>query len=698
MKMRPVVAGVRLVGVLIAVFVGLVYGSGRAQPAGDGLGPAGMRSYSQTFRVTFKTEEAARLAELRIVPLYHDFRAGFSSRWDDSTVNDVRAAEVMAKYGQYGTFYLNSLSGWYQDSKATGIAVSDPGMEIPRILLQDGDSIGGHTLTHPVLPALSSNAAFKEIMGVRVELESRTASPVMAFVYPFVSFQSPLRQGGDRTDYEEMLHRAGYYLLGENNYDAGRGDGRKSSGFLDTRFIMADGRSSDLVLNQFLSQPQGVDDRPLFLVTMHAWVSNWGGPEFPLLGATYQKWAGRKDLWYTTQNHYAAYRYQDVYSRLNVHVKGKVLSAELLRPDPVDLNDWTPLTFKVEGAGKDDVVSVDSATADLKPVALGESYGFDLFHDRDRRMTQIYAERDNPTNSDQLESAEGGGGSLRALLFRRDQVLSLALQNNGTERITDVRVAFRLPLRWREGVVTRAVERLEPGETVTLRVPLTERADTAHYVDGPEYDVAQVDYRGQLRGRLYLTCEVPGGEPAASFARNGFLVLGPLPGDVAGFDPLAAGREILGGSSVEKSYTLPTGETLQWKAVDAARGVILDPDIIPTTGKPNLPSTYPGDKEIYSPHFKLAYLLYGSIVAEEAQTVQAVVCKECVRQVWLNGKTESVDRLALNKGLNDLRILYVPSMATGQEYSERNYGCYFRLTDVNGKRVENMVFQRPRMP
>jgi len=50
-------------------FVGLVYGSGRAQPAGDGLGPAGMRSYSQTFRVTFKTEEAARLAELRIVPL-----------------------------------------------------------------------------------------------------------------------------------------------------------------------------------------------------------------------------------------------------------------------------------------------------------------------------------------------------------------------------------------------------------------------------------------------------------------------------------------------------------------------------------------------------------------------------------------------------------------------------------------------------
>ena len=694
MMRRPVVAGIRLAGVLFAVFIGLVCGSGWAQAAAVGLGPAGMRSYSQTFRVTFKTAEAARRAELLIVPLYHDFRAGFSSRWDDSTINDVRAAEVMAKNGQFGTFYLNSLSGWYQDSKATGIAVSDPGVEIPRILLQGGDSIGGHTLTHPVLPALSSNAAFREIMGVRVELESRTASPVMAFVYPFVAFQSSYRQGVDRLDFDEMLRRAGYYLLGENNYDAGR----KASGFLDTRFIMLDGRSSDGVLTQFLAEPPGGDERPLFLVTMHAWVSNWGGPEFPVLGATYQKWADRKELWYTTENHYGAYRYQALYSRLNVHVKGKVLSAELVRPEPVDLNDWTPLTFKAEGVGKDDVVGVDSLDADVKPLALGKSYGFDFFHDRDRGATQIYAERDNPTNSDQLETAEGGGGSLRALLFRRGQELALTLKNDGTARITDVRVAFRLPLRWREGVINREVSAIEPGGSVTVRVALTERADAAAYMDGTEYDVAQVEYRGQLRGRLYLTCEVPGGEPPATLARNGFLMMGPLPGDVAGFDPLAAGREILGGPSVEKSYALPGGETLQWKTVDAARGAILDPDMIPTTGKPNLPSTYPGDKEIYSPHFKLAYLLYGSIVAEQPQTVQAVVCKECVRQVWLNGKEATVDRLVLNKGVIDVRILYLPSMATGQEYSERNYGCYFRLTDANGKRVENVVFQRPQMP
>jgi hypothetical protein len=266
------------------------------------------------------------------------------------------------------------------------------------------------------------------------------------------------------------------------------------------------------------------------------------------------------------------------------------------------------------------------------------------------------------------------------------------------ERVSDVRVAFRLPLRWREGVITREVGVIEPGATVTVRVALTERSDAAAYTDGPEYDVAQVDYRGHARGRLYATCEVQGGEPPAIFARNGFLMLGPLPGDVAGFDPMAAGREILGGPSVEKSYALPGAETLQWKAVDAARGAILDPDLIPTTGKPNLPSTYPGDKDIYSPHFKLAYLLYGSIVSEEEQTVQAVVCEECVRQVWLNGMEATVDRLVLKKGANDVRILYVPSKATGQEYSERNYGCYFRLTDADGKRVENVVFQRPEVP
>jgi len=137
--------------------------------------------------------------------------------------------------------------------------------------------------------------------------------------------------------------------------------------------------------------------------------------------------------------------------------------------------------------------------ADLKPVALGESYGFDLFSRSGSADDSNLCGARQPTNSDQLESAEGGGGSLRALLFAGSGAVSRA-KNNGTERITDVRGRFPPSAAMAEGVVTRAVERLEPGETVTLRVPLTRERIQRIYVDGPEYDVAQVDYRDNCAG------------------------------------------------------------------------------------------------------------------------------------------------------------------------------------------------------
>jgi len=657
-----------------------------------------MRAYTQTIRVTFQSEAAAHKAQLRILPLYHDFRAAFSSRWDDSTVNDMRAAQVMAKYGQEGTFYLNSLGNWYQDSKETGIvAPADPGAEIPRILLAGGNSLGGHTLNHEMTPALSKNAAFKEILGLRVALESHAASPVVSFVYPFVFIQSPLRGGVDRADIEEMLRRSGYYDLAEDNYNSAPNGAPRPSGLLDARFVIMDGHAADAGLTQFLATPAG-DDRPLFLVTMHAWVSAWGGPEFPLLDAIYKKWSGRDDLWYTTPNHYAAYRYQSLYSQLDVRVKGRVLTAQLLRPDPLDLDDGTPLTFEVDGAGKADIVSAECASAEVKPAALGDSYAFDLFHDRDRGPIESYAETDNPSNSDQLDAARDGSGPLQALLFRRGPLLSLVLHNNTAQPLANLNVTFRLPLRWQQGVVHRQVEALAAGASVKLDVSLAERPDPAHYSDGLEYDVAQIDYQGQARSRLYATSEIQDGEPAPSFARNGFLILGPLPGDVVGLDPRRLSEDFFSGQAVRKSYTLPTGETVQWKALDPARASILDPDIIPTTGKNNIPASYLWDKSIYTPHTGLAWLLYGTVVSPETQTVRGVFCKECVKQISLNGKAVPGDQLDLKKGRNDIRIFYVPTMATKSDYTENNYGCYFRLTGADGRPVESLLFERPQIP
>ncbi|MFA5058885.1 MAG: polysaccharide deacetylase family protein, partial [Opitutaceae bacterium] len=538
----------------IMALLGFPFVATRAEASTDAMGPVAMGSYSQTMLVTFKSEAAARQAQVHIAPLYHDLRAAFSTRMDDCNLNDLRVAEVMAKYGQRGTFYLNDPRNWWQDSPETGIRMpADPAAEVPRQLLARGNSIGDHTLTHEMLPALSKNSAFREILGGRVTLESHSVSPVIAFVYPDVDFKSGFRDGVDRADLEEMLRRSGFYQLAEHRYNEDW-DSRLQDGL----FIICDnstngGRYSESILTQSWCG----ENRPLFLVTMHAQVKEWGGPDFPKLAEIYRKWSGRADWWYCNHNQYGAYRYQALHSQLTTFVEGKVVRAVLTRPDPLDLGDWTPLTLKVEGVDPAAVTSVTCASAAVEPMVLPGAYGFDLFHDRQQGVIEAYGTTDNPTNGERMESVPAGPEGLRALLYRKGRVLTLELRNEGTCALEDVRVVFRLPLRWEEGVVRKQVGALGSGASVTLEVPLTERADPGHYSDGPEYDVAQVDFRGQRRVRLYATCEVAGSGPAAFFARNGFWVLGPLPGDLTGFDPQAFAQAFLQSQPPQREYQAP---------------------------------------------------------------------------------------------------------------------------------------------
>lgn len=653
-----------------------------------------MDSYLQTIFITFKTEAAARRARPGIAPLYHDLQAAFSTRMDDNNANDLRVAEVMAEHGQKGTFYLNDLSAWWEDNAYVGAAMSgDPAVEIPPRLLAGGNSIGGHTLNHEYLPALSKNSAFREIMGARVALETRTASPVLSFTYPFMYFRSDLREGVDRADLDEMLCRSGFYQLAEHQYNEGR-DG----GLQDGVFVICDGDTQGGRYGEsVLTQARG-EERPLFLVAMHPWVKAWGGPEFPKLAEIYRRWSGRADWWYCNHNQYAAYRYQARHSRLEVSVEGNVLKAALTRPDPLDLNDWTPLTFKVERVSKEEVISVESPGAEVQPVALGASYAFDLCHGRKRGAVEAYAETDNPRNTDRLEEAGKGVESLRALLYRKGRVLTLVLRNEGEQVLQDIRVVFRLPLRWEEGVVRKQVGTLAGGGSVTLEVPLTERANPEHYADGREYDVAQVDFRGRRRVRLYAVCEVPGNEPAAFFARSGFWVLGPLPGDMDDFDPQVFAKSFQEGTPPEREYTVPWGRSLIWKILEPAEASFLDPDIIPTTGKSSSRGFYKWHASFHFPHTPVHYILSGRVVSPQNQTVRAVFCRKCVKRLWLNGRGVSGEELSLKQGTNDLRILYAPLMGSESQFSEKNYGCYFRLTDASGKRMKDVHFTRPPSP
>jgi hypothetical protein len=242
------------------------------------------------------------------------------------------------------------------------------------------------------------------------------------------------------------------------------------------------------------------------------------------------------------------------------------------------------------------------------------------------------------------------------------------------------------------------VASLAGGASVTLQVPLTERSDPGSYSDGLEYDVAQVDFRSGRRARLYAVCEVPGDEPAAHFARNGFWVLGPLPGDMADFDPQVFTNAFQEGEPPAREYTVPWGRSLVWKAPELSKVSWLDPDIIPITGRSIALDFFKWHSSSHFPHTAIHYILSGRVVSPKDRIVRAVFCPDCVKRLSLNGCKVEGEELALKKGPNDLRILYAPPIASEAQFNERNYGCYFRLSDFNGKRVQDVRFKRPPKP
>lgn len=669
-------------------------GLGASEPGGA-LGPAGMPSYEQTVSITFRSVAAATAAQVTIAPLYHDLSAAFSTRMDDSNVNDLRVADLLGPFGQKGTFYLNDPDNWWQDSDASGIVrPRDPGRTIPPILLAGGNSIGGHTLNHEMLPALSKNAAFREIMGARIALESRTASPNICFVYPFVYFESPVRDGSDRADLEEMLRRSGYYQLGEHRYNRDW-----DSGFQDAIFIVCDGSHFDGYYSEsVLNEPRTEDDRPLFLVTMHAWVSAWGAGDFPKLASIYKKWSGNPRWWYCNQNQYAAYRYQALHSRLASFRQDSTLKLVLRRPDPLDLGDWVPLTIVLRKVAASDILSVNSDSAAVTPVSIRGDYGFDWGHDHDKGPVEEYARMQNPSNAAGLGEPTTGPEGLQARIQRTGARLSLQLRNAGPGEITHLRVVFRLPLRWQPGVIRRDLGALAPGMATSVDEILTPNDEPAGCADGPELDVAQIDYVGQHRARAFASCESPGEALPAYFAREGFNVLGPLPRDAKEFSPNDFATPFIDGEPPQSRYKGLWVSRLQWRTESIERAAILDPDLIPTSGRSNTPNTYVWDRSVYSPHQLVSYLLHGLIYSAVAQTVELRARPETIALMSVNGRRETGDQLHLRQGVNDLRVLYTPAAGIGSTFDETNYGCYFRLVNDRGDRIENVRFQRPPAP
>lgn len=99
--------------------------------------------------------------------------------FDDGTAQDLRVAELMAKYGVECTFY------W----PVAPLAVNEPKGRLSldnqeRAAIAGSFEIGSHTLTHPLLTRIPFNQAVFEIRQSKKMLEIEFKKPVTKFAYP----------------------------------------------------------------------------------------------------------------------------------------------------------------------------------------------------------------------------------------------------------------------------------------------------------------------------------------------------------------------------------------------------------------------------------------------------------------------------------------------------------------------------------
>ena len=620
----------------------------------------------RTITAKLATLESARSATIRPLPLYDGAEWAVTSRWDDNSWADLKTRAVLLEHGHRGTFFLNDPKRDFYGNDY-GLLSERSVSELGKVLSSGGTTIGGHSLTHPMMSYQNRNRVFEEVLGCRIALEAAFDTLVNAYAFSFCNYRNAVEGVDVQRDIATALARAGYLQIANHRFAE---DGCWPWGVAG--LLPADGRPIDRAFSAFLADEDLRNDNPAVTYSMHSWYDTPG--EWSGFASDLDRYGNRPPWWYCHHNEYGAYRVQ---YRAAVEGKaqldGATLRYEFQRPSLLDLNDPIPLTFEIAGVEPDQVTAIEcpGATVERAEAPKG-AVRFHLGHP---------AELGLPVRIDHVATATGEMvastefPAIRGALQSQGEALVLRLENREAAPVAVRRVAYRVPLRYRQGGSRRPGVEVTAGKPFSDRVELAEDREDSRYQAGDYFFAAQVDFVLEREpGRIYFTTVEAGSCDDASYPRQGFTVLGPIPR--AEIDLEARNAEEL----LKKQWTARDGKRLEFEPVDAATAGPLSMEVIPVRGR--------WDNHGLAP---CVYLLRSRVHSPEARQARLVRDVGTVPAVWLNGN-KAGDTCSLRSGDNELMIAYEPPV--DQRFSPEHAGPMFRAVDArNGRRIEDIRYQ-----
>ncbi len=636
-------------------------------------------TYTQQVTIVFANKTAAARARISVEPLYDGHHRAVSCRWDDNWTSDnPRTREVMEEYGIRGTWYLNGRDFYPGGQPADYLPVA-------RELLQGGNSIGGHSLTHPYLTYFHSNRMFAETSGVRIDWESALDRPVTSYAYSFVDLR-PEPEGRRVLERSlKTLRRAGFYHVAEylNFFEDVEHDLELSPIMPPENNSLDEFRKS---VNWAYADDGLIEDWPMISNSMHAWYGTqrlqYGYDE---LRARLEFLANLKDIWHCNQNEYAAYRRQFRSVQIKpISREGREITIELRnRPELLSLDDSTPLTIAVSDIDASDISNILCQTASIVSSNrnLTNRSMFHVAHDRDQALPEKIGHIANADNAIQIGNQHDDPDfpQVRGILSSADDQLLLQVANDSEHPFENIRLRWRTPIGWQ--VAKPEVDRttIAAHETMRVAAGLLTR-DGAQQRLGRAHFAAQLDFvQNGEPGRLHFTCQRPGERPNDAWPINGFSLLGPITNEQ--FESTSFIEQVQQGECPEE-WRLLDGTVVKWRS-NARDGYInhewLNPEYVRTMG------TW----DAVSP----TYVLRSNIYSPIARSAKIVVSHSDRCDVLLNGASiEDGEPINLMAGDNELVIVY-PGLAMSYE-TPRLAACFVRITDpATNQRLQDIRYR-----